>query len=95
LSGLLRKFYINEKGTEQTTEFGIETWWLTDNFAYENQVRTEFYIQALEKSIVLYITQDKQEKLLKEFPVMERYFHFVYQRAYGIEFQCYIFNKAI
>jgi CRP-like cAMP-binding protein len=83
LSGLLRKFYINEKGIEQTTEFAIETWWLTDNFAYENQVPTEFYIQAVEKSVVLCITQEKQEKLLREFPVMERYFRFVYQRAYA------------
>lgn len=83
LSGLLRKFFINEKGIEQTTEFAIETWWLTDNFAYENQVPTEFYIQAVEKSVILYITQKKQEKLLREFPVMERYFRFVYQRAYA------------
>lgn len=83
LDGLLRKFYINEKGTEQTTEFAIETWWLTDNFAYENKVPTEFYIQAVEKSTILYLTQEKQEKLLKEFPVMERYFRFVYQRAYA------------
>jgi len=83
LDGLLRKFYINEKGTEQTTEFAIETWWLTDNFAYEIKVPTEFYIQAVEKSTILYFTQEKQEKLLKEFPVMERYFRFVYQRAYA------------
>lgn len=83
LDGLLRKFYINEKGTEQTTEFAIETWWLTDNFAYENKVPTEFYIQAVEKSTILYLTQEKQEKLLKEFPIMERYFRFVYQRAYA------------
>jgi len=83
LTGLLRKFYINEKGVEQTTEFAIETWWLTDNFAYERNVSTEFYIQAVEKSRVLYITQEKQEKLLKKFPVMERYFRFVYQRAFA------------
>lgn len=83
LDGLLRKFYINEKGTEQTTEFAIETWWLTDNFAYENQLATEFYIQAVEKSTLLYITLEKQQKLLEEFPVMERYFRFVYQRAYA------------
>ncbi|MNY20222.1 Cyclic nucleotide-binding domain protein [compost metagenome] len=83
LEGLLRKFYINEKGTEQTTEFAIETWWLTDNFAYENQLATEFFIQAVEKSTLLYITSEKQQKLLEEFPVMERYFRFVYQRAYA------------
>lgn len=83
LTGLLRKFYINEKGIEQTTEFAIETWWLTDNFAYERNVPTEFYIQAVENSVVLYITQEKQEKLLEKFPVMERYFRFVYQRAFA------------
>ncbi|WP_156309503.1 Crp/Fnr family transcriptional regulator [Sphingobacterium endophyticum] len=83
LTGLLRKFYINEKGIEQTTEFAIETWWLTDNFAYERNITTEFYIQAVEKSLVLYITQENQEKLLEKFPMMERYFRFVYQRAFA------------
>jgi len=83
LKGLLRKFYVNEKGSEQTTEFAIETWWLTDNFAYENQIPTEFYIQAIEKSTILFITLEKQKKMLEQFPVMERYFRFVYQRAYA------------
>jgi len=83
LNGLLRKFFINEKGIEQTTEFAIETWWLTDNFAYEQKISSEFYIQAVEQSTILYISQDKQEKLLKAFPIMERYFRFVYQRAYA------------
>ena len=83
LSGLLRKFYINEKGIEQTTEFAIETWWITDNIAYEHKTSSEFYIQAVEKSSLLFITKDNQEKLVKAFPIMERYFRFVYQRAYA------------
>jgi CRP-like cAMP-binding protein len=83
LDGLLRKFYINEKGIEQTTEFAIETWWMTDNIAYEHKIPSQFYIQAVEKSKIICITQDNQEKLVKAFPVMERYFRFVYQRAYA------------
>lgn len=83
LDGLLRKFYINQKGIEQTTEFAIETWWMTDNIAYEHKIASEFYIQAVEKSKILYITQHNQEKLVKAFPIMERYFRFVYQRAYA------------
>ncbi|TDS06757.1 Crp/Fnr family transcriptional regulator [Sphingobacterium paludis] len=83
LKGLLRKFYINEKGTEQTTEFAIETWWLTDNFAYEHKARSDFYIQAVEPCTIVYISQDNQEQLLQAFPIMERYFRFVYQRAYA------------
>lgn len=83
LNGLLRKFFINEKGTEQITEFAIETWWIADNISYEHKVPSEFYIQTVEKSETLLISNDAQEKLLEEFPVMERYFRFVYQRAYA------------
>ncbi|KFC21188.1 Crp/Fnr family transcriptional regulator [Epilithonimonas lactis] len=83
LNGLLRKFFINEKGTEQITEFAVETWWMTDNISYEHKVPSEFYIQTVEKSEILVISSDSQEKLLIEFPVMERYFRFVYQRAYA------------
>ncbi|WP_268847760.1 Crp/Fnr family transcriptional regulator [Flavobacterium aestivum] len=83
LNGCLRKFFINRKGTEQTTEFAIESWWITDNFAFERGMSTEFYIQAVEKSEILIIDREAQEKLLIEFPKMERYFRFVYQRSYA------------
>ncbi|MEO8255243.1 MAG: Crp/Fnr family transcriptional regulator [Flavobacterium sp.] len=83
LSGCLRKFFINNKGIEQTTEFAIENWWMTDNIAYENKSATEFYIQAVENTEILIINVDAQEKLLVEFPKMERYFRFIYQRAYA------------
>lgn len=83
LKGILRKFYINEKGSEQTTEFAIENWWITDNMVYEHQSQTEFYIQAVEKTELLIITQKNQELLLSQFPKLERYFRFVYQRAYA------------
>ena len=83
LKGILRKFFVNEKGVEQTTEFVIENWWLTDNMAYEHKLVSSFYIQAVEKSEVLYISQENQEKLMIEFPIMERYFRFVYQTAYA------------
>jgi CRP-like cAMP-binding protein len=83
LNGCLRKFFINGKGMEQTTEFAIENWWMTDNFAYERGLSTEFYIQAVENSEILIIDREAQERLLIEFPKMERYFRFIYQRAYA------------
>ncbi|KQM37902.1 Crp/Fnr family transcriptional regulator [Chryseobacterium sp. Leaf201] len=81
--GCLRKFFINEKGVEQTTEFAIENWWMTDTFAYERQGKSSFTIQAVEPSVVLMIDLQAQEELLKKHPVMERYFRMVYQRAYA------------
>nr|WP_315201599.1 Crp/Fnr family transcriptional regulator [uncultured Flavobacterium sp.] len=83
LNGCLRKFFVNEKGIEQTTEFAIENWWITDNIAFENKQASQFYIQAVENSEVMVIDYHSQEKLLAEFPKMERYFRFIYQRAYA------------
>jgi CRP-like cAMP-binding protein len=83
LTGCLRKFFITEKGNEQTTEFAIENWWITDNIAFEHRLATDFFIQAVENSEVLMIDLDSQEKLLRTFPEMERYFRFIYQRAYA------------
>ena len=83
LEGCLRKFFINDKGIEQTTEFAIENWWITDNIAYEHRLATSFYIQAVENSEILILDREDQELLLEKFPKMERYFRFIYQRAYA------------
>lgn len=83
LEGCLRKFFINEKGVEQTTEFAIENWWISDTFAFEKQVKTTFNIQSVEHSKILAITYQSQELLLQKHPLMERYFRIIYQTAYA------------
>ena len=83
LKGLLRKFFINGKGVERTTHFAIENWWMTDDFAYEHQSKTTFYIQAVEKTELLFINKSQQDQLLEEHPVMEKYFRCIYQKAYA------------
>lgn len=83
LEGCLRKFFINERGIEQTTEFAIENWWISDTFAFEKQMKSDFNIQAVEKSRILMIDYSSQEHLLEKHPIMERYFRMVYQTAYA------------
>nr|WP_294859871.1 Crp/Fnr family transcriptional regulator [uncultured Fluviicola sp.] len=83
LTGCLRKFLISEKGVEVTTEFALETWWLSDNRAFEFQTEAPFSVQAVENSEILTIDFQSMEKLYRDFPIMERYFRFVYQRAFA------------
>ncbi|SKB44893.1 cAMP-binding domain of CRP or a regulatory subunit of cAMP-dependent protein kinases [Parapedobacter luteus] len=83
LNGILRKFFINDKGVEQTTEFAIENWWMTETFSYLNKEPTPFYIQAVQQTDVLVIQQAGYDNLLQEHPVMERYFRCIYQKAYA------------
>ncbi|MGN6435296.1 MAG: Crp/Fnr family transcriptional regulator, partial [Agriterribacter sp.] len=76
--GCLRMFFINEKGVEQTTEFALENWWLSDYASFEKQQPSGFYIQAVEKSDVVALHFQEQEKMLREYPQMERYFRLLH-----------------
>ena len=92
--GCLHQYFTTDKGTERTVQFAIEHWWMTDFLSYQNKTRTEFYIQAVEDTRLLAINHRDQERLLQEFPILERYFRTVYQIAYGSSLMKmkYLFN---
>ncbi|MEA5427771.1 Crp/Fnr family transcriptional regulator [Arcicella lustrica] len=81
--GCLRLFFCDDKGIEQTIQFAIEGWWMTDLTAFHSGKTAEFSIQAIETTEVMEIDRDTLEELLKDFPQMERYFNKIYQRAYA------------
>jgi len=81
--GCLRLFFINDKGVEQTIQFALENWWLSDYTSFSSQQTSLFYIQAVEKSEVVAIDFPTQEKMLQQFPQMERYFRLIHQRAHA------------
>ncbi len=81
--GCLRLYFVNEKGVEQTVQFALENWWLADYTSFSAQKKSDYYIQAIEKSEILSIDFSSQEKLLKDFPLMERYFRLIHQRAHA------------
>ncbi len=79
--GCLRLYFLKENGTEQTTSFALERWWLTDFTAFQNQNNSAYSIQAVENSEVLSIDYQGFENLLAEFPILERHFRIIHQRA--------------
>lgn len=83
LKGCLRLFYVKETGVEQTTQFAIESWWMTDNLSFLEQKSSAFSIQAIEQSEILTISYEAQEKMLNQFPQMERYFRRVFEKSFA------------
>ena len=80
-TGLLRMYFINEKGIEQVTHFALENWWLADYMSFIMQNPSHFFIQAVENSEIVFLEHHKQEELFKQLPQLERYFRIVMQRA--------------
>lgn len=83
LNGCCRNYIINEKGSEQTLQFGIEDWWLTDYMSFSTEKPSHFYIQAVENSEIASISKTNLDELYKEIPQMERYFRIVLQKSFA------------
>ena len=83
VKGCLRLFFIDEKGVEQTTQFAIENWWITDYHSFCNQLPSQFYIQAVENATVISFGKALQEELFVKIPQLERYFRRILEISYG------------
>lgn len=81
--GCLRLYFVDHKGMEQTIQFAIENWWLTDLHAFRSSARSSFSIQSVEKTKVQYITKKQMDELLTKYPGLHQYFSYVYERAYA------------
>lgn len=81
--GCMRLFFYDDKGTEQTIQFAIETWWITDLNSFNTKREAAFNIQAIEETDVIYIEKSSLEEMLVLHPSMDKYFSLIYQRAYA------------
>jgi CRP-like cAMP-binding protein len=77
LSGIVRSFYIDNKGNEKTTQFALENWWVTNMESYIKSVPSYSSIQAIEKTTALIIDKIELEKLFNSIPKLERFFRII------------------
>ncbi|MBO9659286.1 MAG: Crp/Fnr family transcriptional regulator, partial [Chitinophagaceae bacterium] len=81
--GCMRMFFLTENGTEQTIQFALENWWMTDIEAFNKGKKATLSVQTIEACELLAIDRPSLEKLLTIHPDMERYFRMIYERAYS------------
>jgi len=65
-SGLLQSFSLDEKGGEHILQFAPENWIVSDRAGQYFNKPSDFYIKAIEPSIVVFIQQEFMEKASKE-----------------------------
>jgi len=77
ISGLVRSFYIDNKGNEKIAQFALENWWVTNMESFINKTPSRSSIQALEKTEILIINKEELEKLYVSIPKLERLFRII------------------
>jgi len=83
VAGCMRMYFVDDKGTEHTTHFALENWWMADYTSRMTGKPSEFYIQAIEASEILALELEKEEAMLEAIPQLERYFRLIHQRAHA------------
>lgn len=83
LKGCCRMYMVTEEGHEQTIQFAIDHWWLSDYTSLEAQGPAQFFIQAIEATEIVQLERSVQDRLFEQLPQLERYFRIILQRAYA------------
>ena len=94
--GCLRMFYITEEGNEQMIQFAIDNWWMRDYMSFDSQKPSQFNIQAVENSEIIFLEKKTLEELFTKLPKLERYFRIIVQKAYAASVMRlrYIFTQS-
>lgn len=80
VKGCMMTYLLNEEGKETVLYFSIENWWVSDISSFNEQTKSNFYIQALEDCELLYLTPQAKEELLFKVPHFERAFRLMIQK---------------
>ncbi|MCS3528983.1 Crp/Fnr family transcriptional regulator [Chryseobacterium sp. JUb7] len=79
--GLLKSYFLDEKGNEHINMFAFEGWWISDFNSFINQENAVLTIDAVEETELLMINREDYEKMMLQIPVMDRYFRILYQNS--------------
>ncbi len=83
-NGCIMTYLLNEEGKETVLYFSVENWWVSDMCSFNEQSKSNFYIQALEDSELLILTPQTKEELLFKVPKFERVFRLMIQKNLGV-----------
>jgi CRP-like cAMP-binding protein len=68
LTGALRLYSVDDKGTEHVLSLGIENWWVGDRESCVLLTPSRYYLEALEDASLLLITHTHMQELIHTVP---------------------------
>jgi len=80
--GSLYAYHIDEKGKENTTQLGIENWWVNDLYSYLCGLPSRMFIQANEDTTIIQISKSNLDLLYTEVPAISEFWRLKMQSAY-------------
>lgn len=95
--GLLRRYYINEKGNKITTGFAKEFEYATDYPAFIRQKPTKYNMVCLEPSVIILLSYEDIQKGYKKFKNNEMYGRLIAEHVLTVQtdrVESFLFENA-
>lgn len=83
LSGILRTYFLDQKGNVVNLVFHSEDWWFADIASFVTVLPSKLNTIAMEDTLTLVINRVNLELLFEKLPKFERFFRILNQRAYA------------
>jgi len=96
-NGLIRRFYINEKGNQITTGFTKENEYITDYPAFIRQRASKYYLQCLEPTTIVKLPYDSIQETYSKFRNSEMQGRLIAENVLTIlndRVESFLFNTA-
>lgn len=96
-SGLVRGFYIDDKGDQITVNFARENQYVTHYPAFITQTPSKYYFQCLEPTIIVNLAYKHIQECYDRFPALERYGRLIAEEALKIQqrrIESFLFENA-
>lgn len=95
--GLLRRYYINDKGNRITTGFVKENEYATDYPAFIRQKPTKYFMECLEPSIIIQLSYEDIQEGYKKFKNNEKYGRLIAEKVLTVQtdrVESFLFENA-
>lgn len=96
-SGLLRTFYIDDKGNQISVNFPRENQYATHYPAFITQTPSKYYFQCIEPTTVVNLSYKHIQEAYNRFPILERYGRLVAEEALKVlhrRIESFLFDTA-
>ena len=96
-SGLLRTFYIDDKGNQISVNFVRENRYVTHYPAFITQTPSKYYFQCIEPTIIVNLSYNHIQEGYNRFPILERYGRLIAEEALKIlhkRIESFLFDNA-
>ncbi|PQJ80144.1 Crp/Fnr family transcriptional regulator [Polaribacter porphyrae] len=91
LSGCLRSYFINSKGKDNTTQFAIKDWWISDYTSFFTSEKSVMSIECLQDAVIYKLSRNDMEILCSTMISVENFFRSKLEKAFA-HFQKRIIN---